>query len=86
MTEETIDTRAVWYCIQCHHPTPLDDVVIRTASGRCMCATCWKHELRDHPIDAHDLDRALALVKEPAVAEEPPPELLGYPNIAEGCD
>ncbi len=84
MMAEELDTRAIWFCIECHHPTPLDDVVIRTSSGKCMCARCWKLEVQDHPIDAHDLDRAYALVasNEPA---EPPAELLGY-DIAEGCD
>ena len=88
MTEER-EPRAVWYCIDCHGPTPLDDVVMRTASGKCMCARCWQHEVTGHPIDAADLARAYALAAEPepepAPAEEPPAALLGYGGEA-GCD
>ncbi len=28
-------------CIICHFPTELDDVVIPTAGGRCLCLRCY---------------------------------------------
>ena len=31
-------------CIVCHFATELDDVVVRTSTGRCLCLRCYGRE------------------------------------------
>ncbi len=34
----------MWTCSICHFATELDDVVVRTASDRCICLRCFDRE------------------------------------------
>lgn len=37
-------------CIQCHHPTPLDDVQLAMSDGsRCICYRCWRASVTAQP-------------------------------------
>jgi len=49
------EARTVWYCIDCHRPTALEDTMIRTVSGKCLCLRCWQLDREVHPLDASDL-------------------------------
>ncbi len=31
-------------CVICHFPTPLDDVVLPSGSGQCICLRCFLRE------------------------------------------
>jgi hypothetical protein len=34
----------MWTCTICHFETVLDDVVVSTASGQCICLRCFGRE------------------------------------------
>lgn len=35
-------------CIICHFDVPLDDAVVLTARGRCICLLCYGRETGSH--------------------------------------